>query len=71
MYHKGGDALAAGEVVVKTDNAAAATADPGALATGDSFQVVTDGAATGDLVSIVWQDPNSDREVLLAEYVVE
>ncbi|WP_049916864.1 type IV pilin [Halogeometricum pallidum] len=71
MYHKGGDALAAGEVIVKTDNASADPDDPGALATGDSYKVVTVGATTGDVVSIVWQDPSSDREVLLAEYTVE
>lgn len=40
------------------------------IATGDQVLLATN-VETGDRFSIVWNDPNSDREVLLAQYVAE
>ncbi|MDS0300167.1 type IV pilin N-terminal domain-containing protein [Halogeometricum sp. S1BR25-6] len=67
VVHKGGDKLVAGEVVAKTTGADGG--DVGVLTTGDTKKF--DNTSPNDVITIVWQDPDSDREVLLAEYVVE
>ena len=76
MSHDGGDALPAGTIDVKITSGAGTTytladSDPTAkITTGETVDVAT-GGEEGDVVKVVWQDPSSDREVLIAEYTVE
>ncbi|MDS0300166.1 type IV pilin N-terminal domain-containing protein [Halogeometricum sp. S1BR25-6] len=70
MHHKGGPVLDGANVVAKVEGTGTPMTISGDVATGSKTEVAT-AVDPGDVVSIVWQDPNSDREVLLAEYVVE
>lgn len=77
MVHDGGDRLNGDNVVVKVQDVSGGTNVISAvdltgttIATGDEV-VVANTAESSDTVKIVWQDPSSDREVLIAEYTVE
>jgi flagellin-like protein len=70
VNHDGGEALVASEVVVRVD-------DPNSSVTGFSFgndtaasesTQVADGIDGDETVNLVWQDPNSDDEQVLATY---
>lgn len=66
MVHKGGDPIEAANVEYR----GAATGSPSTdLTTGTEVTIGT--FNTGDVIRVVWTDPTSDREVLLAEYTVE
>lgn len=67
VKHTGGATLNASVVSYKI-NGGTAVDLPSDLSTGAK---VTVPATSGDEIAIVWNDPNSDREVLLADYVVE
>lgn len=76
LSHTGGSALPAGEIDVKIIEAAGGSAtladvDPTAVLTTGEEVVIANNAETGDKIRVVWNDPNSDREVLLGEYVAE
>ena len=81
LVHDGGDRIQADELSVKvTDNPGGTAtiaaddltegADPDPITTGDETRVALDGES-GDTVKVIWNDPSSKREVLLAEYTVE
>ena len=74
VAHDGGDPIinSSGQIKITTIGTATVDADglAGTLRTGQTEQIAT-GAATGDEVKIIWQDPDSDREVLLGEYTAE
>lgn len=70
VTHQGGDPLQLDNVVIRGDASASTFTAGDTLTTGETVEVAT-GGTTGDVVRVVWQDPNSDREVLLAEYTVE
>ena len=67
MVHKGGDTLKSGTVEWRGDFTGSLSND---MATGDQVQIAS-GATGGEVVRVVWMDPNSDREVLLAEFTLE
>lgn len=75
LVHDGGDRLTGDNIQIKVNDVsggsiAAADLTGTTVTTGDEVTVATDAEAT-DTVKIVWNDPRSDREVLLAEYTVE
>lgn len=66
MVHKGGDPVEASNVEFR----GAATGSPSTdLTAGTEVTVGT--FSSDDVIRVVWMDPSSDREVLLAEYTVE
>lgn len=68
--HAAGGRLPLSETVVRGP---VESSDPGdaSLTAGDSFTVaLTDGAAPGDTVRLVWQDPTSDSESVMMEYTI-
>lgn len=68
ISHEGGDALDGDEIVLRGDFGDEVD-DPGfnELRAGDSEELADD-VGPNDEVSIVWQDPNSDDESVLATY---
>ena len=70
LHHKGGDPIKDNNVVYRGSVTGAATGPANDMSTSSS-DTITSGAHSGEVIRVVWQDPNSDREVLLAEYTVE
>ena len=67
MTHKGGDTLDAANLNVKLTGTGTSASPSGTISTGDTVQV---GSSVGSdtVVRIVWEDPNSDKTALIAEY---
>jgi flagellin-like protein len=73
IVHKGGDELDTADVTVMVNGASSAytvTGGDAILNSGEEITITTSPAA-GDSIRVVWNDPNSDREVLLAEFTAE
>lgn len=70
MVHEGGDKLNATRLDVKVDGSGSASSLSGEIAAGDSVTVAT-GITSSDTIRVIWNDPGSDRDVVLAEYRVE
>lgn len=67
VTHEGGERLDTSEVVIKNKNGKISEFDEGELRAGES---VDTGIAPGsvDQISVVWQDPASDAENVLATF---
>ena len=69
MTHEGGDTIDAANLNVKVAGTGSAASLSGDISTGDTNTVAT-GVADGDVVRVVWEDPNSDKTALVAEFEV-
>lgn len=73
ISHQGGDEFNTSNVIVKVNgvnkgNLSSYSVDGSTFDTGDSFTVSTN---SSDTVSVVWDDPESDRQVQIGEAQVE
>lgn len=66
--HTGGDAVDFSNVVVKVEGGDSAN-PTGTMTAGDSATVANN-VADGDVIRVVWEDPNSDKTTVIATYKV-
>lgn len=67
--HTGGDPIDFSNVVVKTEGNAASANPTGVLEAGDTATVANN-AQDGDVIKIVWENPNSEKTTVIASYTV-
>lgn len=65
--HTGGDPVEFSNVQVKVDGSGSTANPTGTLEAGDSTTVANNVAA-GDTIRIIWQDPNSEKTTVIAEF---
>lgn len=69
LYHEGGDALDGDEVVVVNETGETVHDLDGGLTTGEQVEIVEDlEQESSDRLSVVWQDPSSSSESVLATF---
>jgi flagellin-like protein len=72
MTHEGGDKLDTSRLEVKVEGTGSGvTSFTSDEVTAGETEEVAKNAAAGATVRIVWDDPDSDRDTVLAEYTVE
>lgn len=74
VLHRGGDPLPAEEVSVKITDGGGDGTDTGTLSetlTSSESQVITSTVESGDIIRLVWTDPEGPTSKILAEYTVE
>ncbi len=77
VAHEGGDTFDNSNIIVKVNGGTVNSPGvPSTFATGDSFEVSSDPGGdgtvnTGDVIVIVWDDPDSDRQIQIGQTTVE
>lgn len=67
--HTGGDAIDFSNVEVKVEGTGSSAGPTGTLEAGDSTTVANN-VASGDTVRVIWNDPNSEKTTVIAEFDV-